>query len=189
MSSTIELPLRTSIRDDNGLIMVFQKPVNQRDYEKCIAASFMIHPSNEIPSSFEKALTKFFYFGGSMDVLITPTVIQAEESLKNIPLSIRKCYFEEEMRLEKFKIYTLKNCLDECISDKAYSECGCVHFNNLRNSSMQICNQEKSYCAVKVKNNALNKELCHWCLPTCNQISYETENIILRFDKNYDANL
>lgn len=114
-------------------------------------------------------------FGSLTETLITSHVMETDKALRNLPPNKRKCYFEDEMKLKYFKVYTQNNWMAECISDRTFKGTGCVPFYFIRNKFMKVCNILGRSRAEKVKNDIISGNLCEECLPSCNQISYETE--------------
>jgi amiloride-sensitive sodium channel len=51
-----------------------------------------------------------------LNVWIVPEIIQADEDLRSFDPDERKCYFEDERKLNYFKVYTQRNCESECLS-------------------------------------------------------------------------
>jgi Amiloride-sensitive sodium channel len=62
------------------------------------------------------------------DVEIKPEVHLIDESVRKMSIVKRNCYLSHEKSLKFFKIYTKKNCEQECLSSMMRNECGCVAF-------------------------------------------------------------
>jgi amiloride-sensitive sodium channel len=52
----------------------------------------------------------------AFDIKVQAEIIKSDPDMKKLDLSIRKCYFDNERKLKFFKIYTQKNCEQECVS-------------------------------------------------------------------------
>lgn len=120
----------------------------------------------------------------SLDVLISPDVLETDEDLRSFPISERKCYMEGERTLRFFKKYSVRNCEMECFSTFTYEKCRCVPFYTIRNSTMEICSFSSYDCyrnaklKVKLGQNFDEEKVRNCkCLTTCNTINYNLEYI------------
>lgn len=59
---------------------------------------------------------------------ITPSVINSKETIRDIPVDERQCYFEDEIKLRATRKYTLNSCLAECRVDYIVKMCNCLPF-------------------------------------------------------------
>lgn len=155
----------------------------------CKESGFLIHSPFEMPLNIPyRSFTKLIY-GTSMDVLIKPEVIRSDESMREMDLEHRKCYFDNEYQLKYFKRYTKSHCDLEVLSEITFERCGCVPFNYIRNKSMDVCDISRWPCAIAQKSVVFdgkeNTELSRHCLPLCNLIKYESEFIMTRVVSNY----
>jgi len=151
--------------------------------ETCKKSSFFIHPSNELPI-FTADGTSIIY-GASSEVLITPIITKADESLSSLSPQERQCLFEDEVQLEYFKLYSKRACEAECLSKFAYSKCNCVPFNYARNQSMNLCDTTNWPCALALEG-IIHDGTCD-CLPLCDSITYDFEVITNKFKPGYQA--
>ena len=181
--------LKTSGRVNQGLFMSFTRTDSPSRFYKCENEAFIVHSPDEHPASFEFNQYSDMSFGGFLDVLVLPQVIETDEELRSFSPSDRQCYFEGEIKLKYFKVYTKQNCMSECISDGVFKKCGCVPFYFIRDSSMNVCNETARNSADKERLGILKSDNCNFCLPSCNQITYEIETIVIRVNKSFDANL
>lgn len=79
----------------------------------CREQSFALHSPYELPAASKMVS---FDYGMELDVWIEPVIIETEESLRSFSPDHRNCYFENERKLNYFKIYTQNNCEIECLS-------------------------------------------------------------------------
>jgi acid-sensing ion channel, other len=63
--------------------------------------------------------------GSTVNVILKPKMITTAEELRDYPISLRKCYFSNELQLKYFKEYTPTNCEIECEVDRILEICGC----------------------------------------------------------------
>jgi acid-sensing ion channel, other len=90
------------------------------------------------------------------------------------------CHSTATKRLELFAEYSHANCMNECLSQKVLSQCGCVKFSMVHDDKTSICNQHETTCvsdAVRefyTAKRSENKFPCD-CLPNCENLSYNTK--------------
>jgi len=131
-----------------------------------------------------------FLYGTSNEILIKPQVIKSDESIREMDLEDRKCYFADEYQLKYFKHYTKSHCDLEVLSEITYKKCGCVPFNYIRNKTMEICDISKWPCAIfeqdkVVRGGKKNTIYSRQCLPLCDSINYDFEFITNRVATNF----
>jgi Amiloride-sensitive sodium channel len=157
-----------SISDQSGLEVTFlRNRYLQMESEICRQSGFIIHPQDELPSSFNYDDFSFMMFELEMEVLITPQLIETNDDLRDVSPQHRQCYFENEKKLKYFTRYSKRSCEDECRSNLTFATVGCVLFNYVRDTNMEVCSHEiwrKSYFKVPQTD-------CE-CFPSCNRISY-----------------
>lgn len=115
--------------------------------------AFAIHSTAELPMVLLPEDIFEFADKRKLEVVITPSVIRSDESLKALQAFDRKCYFEGERKLRFFKIYTKRNCEIECFSNFSLEECKCVSFDIVRDSDTRVCDtdQKEQYCIFFTK--------------------------------------
>lgn len=59
---------------------------------------------------------------------ISPTVYHSEESLREVSVEKRGCWFETEGYLQVSEDYSFKNCIVECKSMAIFQLCGCIPY-------------------------------------------------------------
>jgi len=134
---------------------------------------------------FTSTATSLIY-GASTDVLITAIITKADESLHALSPQERQCFFEGEIKLQYFKLYSKRACEAECLTKLAYDKCNCVPFNYPRNKSMNLCDAYMWNCALNLELAIYDDGTCN-CLPLCDSITYDLEVITNKFKKGYQA--
>ncbi|XP_063697190.1 pickpocket protein 28-like [Culicoides brevitarsis] len=106
-------------------------------------------------------------------LLFSPVWYSASPSIKDIHQNVRQCIFENESKLDFFRVYTKQNCEMECEASITEQECKCraLHMPKL-NDEVRICDQRDS--AYRTEYFGDDSLLCE-CLPACYEISYSTE--------------
>ena len=95
----------------------------------------MIHRPDELQSDRKHV---FLHETKSAKIILRPKITTTDESLRRLRPEIRTCYFKDERKLKYFKIYTKKNCLDECHSDLTFEICECVNYHDARKLNFSI---------------------------------------------------
>jgi hypothetical protein len=86
----------------------------------------ILHSPYELPSYSSR---QFFHnYRQHIDVKLYPQVFLLDDDLKSFSPSMRNCFLDNEHSLKYFKVYTRKNCEQECLSDLVDATCGCVPF-------------------------------------------------------------
>lgn len=149
----------------------------------------MLHLPCEIPR-FDKQYFRF-PLEKSATLIVRPTYIETDETLKNYNVKLRRCYFENERKLKYFKRYTRTNCQIECASNYTLKECKCIHHSMPRMNNEKVCDYEKLECYEQARRDimydSMKKNLessSHYdehggigcdCLPSCTSLRYEGE--------------
>jgi amiloride-sensitive sodium channel len=113
----------------------------------------------------------------TLEVLIIPNVVKVDAKFGKLSLSHRNCYMKNERKLKFFKIYSLRNCQIECLSEKMLTSCGCVTFDVIRSNDTKICELFDYTCISKVKNETLFEDNSCNCLHPCSYTSYNLETV------------
>jgi Amiloride-sensitive sodium channel len=72
----------------------------------------------------------FFHMNDhKLQVQIVPEMTLLDDDVKAMSLTRRNCYLPHERKLKYFKVYTKKNCEQECLSAMMADDCGCVPFD------------------------------------------------------------
>lgn len=181
-------PWRSSSNAADGFEITLFK-TDEYWYYGCHSFGFRVHPIDQIINTDEKTVFTSLRYDLSVDVLITPEVVRADESLRNVKPENRRCFYEDEGNLKYFKKYSRKNCEIECVSDVAYKNCGCVPFNYIRNKTMKICNLFWWNCVllhqvVLYNESQQAQEGCN-CLESCESTTYHLEVIQTQMKPNF----
>lgn len=156
----------------------------QFDFKKGISYNFsnifqpldgilvIVHSPNELITQSSQR----FYLRDFRDYefFITPEVVTIADDLRAWPVEARNCFFDDERKLNYFKVYTKNNCEQECLSNAAYEKCGCVPFYLIRSPLQKICGFDQLNC---FKNAEMRFEIemkgnCG-CLNLCNDMKYK----------------
>ncbi|XP_058834797.1 pickpocket protein 28-like [Topomyia yanbarensis] len=163
--------------------------VNTSDVDYFCGNSFQgfkvfLHMPNEYPQPYH-----FFRIPMDHELIVTvnPYVMAIERQAQQYPADIRKCYSTNERYLRFFKIYTKQNCEIECLTNYTFNMCGCVRFSMPRPPGVPICSLRDNPCyrkalvsVQKIEAKAVDESedtpegYCN-CLPTCNDIEYQTQ--------------
>lgn len=143
--------------------------------------AFSLHSFDEPPMMLQPESIFEFAGGKHLEILITPSVMISDDSLRTFHPFDRSCYFEDEMSLKFFKIYTKHNCEIECFSNYVLKTCNCVTFDIIRDPHSKVCGvtDEDIFCSFDLlssfRNHVLEENVSCVCLPTCDSITYNFE--------------
>jgi acid-sensing ion channel, other len=87
----------------------------------------IVHNNDEFPSYSGYHFFQVEYI--PTKVQIVPEMTLLDEDVKVMSLAKRNCYLPHERNLKYFKVYTKKNCEQECLSAMMADDCGCVPFD------------------------------------------------------------
>jgi amiloride-sensitive sodium channel len=71
-------------------------------------------------------------------VVVEPEIQMIDGSLHSLSPHTRNCFLSSEKTLKYFKVYTRRNCEQECLSAMIYSRCKCVPFYVIRETDEEI---------------------------------------------------
>jgi Amiloride-sensitive sodium channel len=161
--------------------------------KNCKENRFYIHSPFELPGIMEG---HEFGYHGDLDVMLSVEVIETDEDVRSIRLEKRQCIFQDERKLEFFKVYSKESCEMECLAQEVLAECGCVPFFYIRNSTTRVCDLKGQMCALtastsfsKHVSGGLIAEGSCFCYPTCDQVKYDYEVLFTKYDAKYDDEL
>jgi acid-sensing ion channel, other len=86
----------------------------------------IVHDTDELPSYSGYQLIHSMWPHTKVEIF--PEIHLIDDTFKMMPLERRQCYLRNEKILKYFKVYTKKNCDQECLSDMMQRKCGCVPF-------------------------------------------------------------
>ena len=116
--------------------------------------------------------------GTSTMITVTPTVYEANENLKSIPIEKRRCRFESENPLKLFKNYSMDGCIFECLIEAAFETTKCIPWDYPHMKiSQQTCKAGRGPGTRQrftlLLTNGENQLKCeHQCMRECNGIEY-----------------
>jgi amiloride-sensitive sodium channel len=169
---TFKIPRKTKTSEE-GFTIHFQLDDDNEFVGVRQGSIAVIHNSHEFPTM--NAVKIPFNGYKKTYVWIQPQMNSIDESLEDFSPADRNCYLEHEKKLKFFKVYTQKNCENECLSDFLIEKCNCVEFFMIRNESTRICGINEILCYEKSKTDfEMQKESCG-CLLPCNYVKFEVE--------------
>jgi hypothetical protein len=86
----------------------------------------IVHSPYELPSYMGQEFFQAQKLHTS--VIVKPEMYVIDESLHSLSPDERNCFLPNEKALKYFKVYTKKNCEQECLSEMIYRSCRCVPF-------------------------------------------------------------
>ena len=112
--------------------------------------------------------------GTSTMITVTPTVYEANENLKSIPIEKRNCRFEFENSLKLFQNYSMDGCIFECLIESAFEGTNCIPWDYPHmNISQQTCKSGARFKFQALMRNGENQLKCEQqCMRECNSIEY-----------------
>lgn len=147
-----------------------------------LSEAFTVHSTDELPMMLPSENTFEFGGGRQLEVLITPSVVKSDESLKTLKPSDRLCYFEGERKLHFFRIYTKHNCEIECFSNYSLKTCNCVQFDIVRETDTRVCgvSEDDRKCIFLFKESFRDYSRTGMlascsCLSPCDYVNYNIE--------------
>ncbi|KAG5667482.1 hypothetical protein PVAND_015462 [Polypedilum vanderplanki] len=155
-------------------LRIKEQKFNDSNLKPCRYKSIVIHK----PETLLRITTDYdeIKINHSMNIEITPKIIQTDKSLRKIDPFVRDCYFKNEKKLKYFKIYTEQFCKMECFVTflKKKNDCREVYTIYENNDSRPFCLSVSSKFLKDDLENNENfsfKQKCS-CLPTCDSTEY-----------------
>lgn len=145
--------------------------------------AFAVHSAVESMMAMMPEDVFEFSGGKHLEVLVTPSVVRSDESLKTLEPADRSCFLEGERKLRFFKVYTLRNCKFECHTNFTIWACNCSDFAYVRDNDTRVCGISYDdklchlYYGSELKDLSVRErksDLCS-CLPTCDSVTYNFE--------------
>ncbi|KAG5673243.1 hypothetical protein PVAND_003306 [Polypedilum vanderplanki] len=131
------------------------------------------HDPYEMPSKFTQSM--MINENQYNEIFVEPQMMEVDESFYDENPLERNCYFDDERKLNFFKVYTKPNCLFECMSEFMAQKCGCVEFFMIRNKTTRICSASEKICYDKVRDEFDTQINDCGCLERCNYVKYNFE--------------
>jgi Amiloride-sensitive sodium channel len=127
------LPWNISHTQDALFLKIYKTVENKgRDYsdsnpfEPFDGYRIIIHNNDELPSYSGYQLYHMDFF--ETKVSIVPEINLLDNDVKALNLGRRNCFLPHEKSLKYFKVYTKKNCEQECLSSMMKEACDCTQF-------------------------------------------------------------
>jgi acid-sensing ion channel, other len=184
--SSADYPLKSSSRHGQGLeIALSRNPVI--DHRKgCTSPSFLVHSPYELPGSYDLIDLIQFGHGFQFDVSIIPEIIKTDADLKSLSPEKRGCYFQGEMKLKYFKVYTKRNCEFECFSKHLFQSryLNCTPFYMVRTDSMDYCDYRNELELRETNYLIFSDNRYCICLKECDSVNYNIEIVAHNLEKS-----
>ncbi|KAL7013317.1 hypothetical protein ACKWTF_015328 [Chironomus riparius] len=188
-------PIHMNIKDK---IFEFTLKINKQaelddpTLTRCGSSNVYIHNIDTYPMHGFHAIYFDVVPGLIFNVDVAPEITTTDKSLSSLSPQTRDCYFDDEKYLKYFKIYTLRNCEVECITNITFQTCGCNHISYPYNEKAghNYCYKVKDAdCAAQLFNTLMasdyfSPQLNCSCLPTCNSITYSIKYHAEHDDEN-----
>ncbi|XP_055307989.1 pickpocket protein 28-like, partial [Sitodiplosis mosellana] len=176
-----EYPRRISALYERTFQIAFK--VHRHDNEKMCKGNdqwfkVTLTPPGEVISMSRNAFR--VPIGAESIITIKPKLTHTSEGLRNYEPNQRKCFYQHERQLRFFKIYSERNCEEECLSNFTKIECGCVKFSMPRDKETKICGGANIKCYESAERKLLAavsasvksyRDQCN-CLPSCRYTQY-----------------
>ncbi|XP_037049218.1 sodium channel protein Nach-like [Bradysia coprophila] len=175
-------------------LLVNIEPEQYVSYTKTyFGVSVLIHSPHEYPqNSVAKTLGQI---GTDVIINVVPSVIVSENSVQNLALAQRNCYFKDEVKLRTATRYSFSTCINECAVDTIFRMCGCVPFyyveaqmianaTNIRQCTLQDVNclrKNRHIFSSLQPDSALNVTVglnCSTCKPSCSEVRYDIQTTV-----------
>jgi amiloride-sensitive sodium channel len=116
-------------------------------------------------------------YGIDVTIEAIPKITKTDKILKKLSPNDRGCFFKGEKLLKYFKIYSVKNCITECLSNYSLQFHNCFDDIWLPNENENYCykiNQSNynEYFYVKFFDLDIPSSPNCSCLPTCDSVTY-----------------
>lgn len=181
---TGKFPCSPPDASDDGVLLTIKQFKSESPL--CVRGGVVVHSPNEIAVNLVQTDIKGFVFGSFQEILIDVDVTYADDSIRSVDISRRKCFFEDERPLRFFKHYSYKNCQTECWYNQSLSEHDCVPFFLVRDKTSRVCEiKDYGYVFQAEHSSRLNAgnefvKICN-CYPDCNQVEYKLEVVQGKF--------
>jgi amiloride-sensitive sodium channel len=168
-------PLKVGIDSPSKFVLKVTEPhIAEPSMKVCLERSLNIGHPHSLPTFIDHRM--FERISVSTIVEVTPEITQTDESLRQLSPKERECFFEDEMKLRFFKVYTQRNCELECAVDNAVKFCRiCMPTIYVyKNKTLDLCHGKINVCGTGVLDTYTAGRNCT-CLPTCNSLIYHVK--------------
>lgn len=175
-ANTSNYPLHIHMQLFNVLNLFFKIGTNNEDNSCGMPPKMQlfVHLPSEMPTEYHKSYA--ITYGSTSTFTITARSQRTDDALRAYPPSVRKCFFQDEKKLDFFKYYSKSHCELECKAKFINKNQKCVPFFMPRNKTMRVCRFSE---LKKVASSSLhfNREIIYscGCLQSCNDIKYDVE--------------
>ncbi|KMQ93534.1 sodium channel protein nach-like protein [Lasius niger] len=136
-----------------------------------VGASVMIHDPIDFPDI--GAHMASVLPGHVLTISVAGTSVKSMESLRNIPIEKRLCYFDKEIPGETR--YSYQSCISECKAKNIQRLCGCLPFYYPEmHKGIRTCFLPDLECLLSIRRSSdyWKKGTCKKCLPQCTDMTY-----------------
>jgi acid-sensing ion channel, other len=120
---SLDIALSINVRFRN---IIKYKYNNNNSLQPLALMRVIVHSPFEMPSYMGQ---EFFHTSVRISsVIVEPEIQMIDESLHSLSPNKRNCLLPNEKALKYFKVYTRRNCEQECLSEMIYRSCRCVPF-------------------------------------------------------------
>ncbi|XP_070517439.1 sodium channel protein Nach [Cardiocondyla obscurior] len=182
-----------------------------------VGASVMIHDPIDFPDI--GAHVASVLPGHVLAISVTGTSIRGMESLRNIPLEKRLCYFDDEVKLRVSLCpaafgkdmmdteirYSYQSCVSKCTAKYTFNMCGCLPFYYPEaHRGMRTCYLSDIDCLLSIRSKEIHifariikSDIhsakvgnCTQCLPQCIDMMYHISPENIKMDNvRFDSDL
>ncbi|KAG5668125.1 hypothetical protein PVAND_016078 [Polypedilum vanderplanki] len=175
-NNTEIIPRKAENSDDSVNFWTGGKP---RETEVFKFEGYMIfyHDPYEMPKKNTKAVIINVQETHIMNLFFTPEMVDIDQSLYDVDPFDRNCYFDDERKLNLFKVYTKANCESECLTNFMIRKCDCAEFFMIRNCTTRICSAIDKNCIDKANRNFERQKSQCKCLPQCTYVKFDVKRV------------
>jgi len=157
----------------------------------------LVSPSGSFPFTMQEGFE--IRPGHNNIITLTGSKIDADDSLKDLPVNQRKCLFaDENSNMTIHKNFTYSNCIFECallyakqkVQEKNNATYACIpwYFPSA-DSAITVCDPWESVQFFDFMFNDIPDDTCTYCLPDCSTTIYETSITAIPFRRCDSSNV
>ncbi len=157
----------------------------------------LVSPSGSFPFTIQEGFE--IRPGHNNIIALTGSKIDADDTLKDLPVDQRKCLFaDENLNMTIHTKYTQSNCLFECaityakkkVQEKNNASYACIpwYFPSA-DSAITVCDPWESVQFFDFMFNGIPDDTCSYCLPDCSTTIYETSFTATPFKRCDSSNM
>ncbi|XP_031787058.1 sodium channel protein Nach [Nasonia vitripennis] len=187
---------------DVGLSVVLdlEKEAYYGSIKPSVGASILVHDPFNYPEV--EILTSFIQPTQEIAVILSGTIMESAPDVRNLDLTRRNCWFNDEKKLQISTVYSYQSCITECRIRYIRRYCNCVPFYYPNYYQERVCTLLDVDCLTKYRgslsnlrtiidlvteNNTQDSVKCE-CLPSCDDNRY-TSNSENAFMENVSFHL